>query len=210
MFVSTTRPSRPTVARARRGRKDGSEVSCGSDLTHLSPRDPRVAPSCAWQAARTLVFRRSVLVDRPARPTRGPTRGKDTVCGQRRRWPSVRGAGAPGDGTARPFLSPGAAVLVAASSTSRRPSRRPLPEFRRRRAVTIRRDPCKPDRGPPRRARRVLPGRGQRATALAADRTVPLRWSALARQGPARRPRPFPNGRGRTSRRRGASWRGSR
>ena len=112
MFVST-RPGRQSRG-LRRGRKDGSEVSCGSDLTHLSPRDPRVPPSSLGRRAWTLVFRRSVLVERPARLTRGPTRGKDTVSGQRRRWPSVRGAGAPGDGTARPFLSPGAAVLVAA------------------------------------------------------------------------------------------------
>ncbi len=72
----------------RRGRKDGSEVSCGSDLTHLSPRDARVP--LLWRQARcaALVFRRSVLVERPARPSRAPvalpTLRQDTVLRQRR------------------------------------------------------------------------------------------------------------------------------
>jgi len=73
---------------------------------------------------------------------------QDTVSSHRTEPPSVRGAGAPGDGTAVPFSPLGPPSRSPRALEKRRPSRRPLPWLRRRRAATIRRDPSKPDRGP--------------------------------------------------------------
>jgi hypothetical protein len=158
----------------RRGRKDGSEVSCGSDLTHLSPRDARV-PAVWWGDGRSaLVFRRGVLVERPAlttgahfRPAVGRTRfcareGTSERPGSRRSWRR--------DGWPLPL--PGAAVLVACSTLvgpGRRPSGRPLsPRGAARPSGPA--DPSLTGPGPPnwrpaeRPARAVRPRKRQRAS----------------------------------------------